>query len=175
MRHKCKEKLQAVGACIHITDERGQPIPLQCQLQTHRRARSTEKSLQCTTDRYSCTRAAQGPCTIIGTFTEVCVYPPLLTVNSLSTYSWVLGCTDQSVFLEWGSESVDKNGLCHRWNFSPKLCKASLQPHCPSLIFLLLEFVQMLNNGACSPATGNRSVQLFSLSKRNQDKCISHL
>ena len=39
------------------------------------------------TDRYSCTRAAQGPCTIIGTFTEVCVYPPLLTVNSLSTYS----------------------------------------------------------------------------------------
>lgn len=121
-------------------------------------------------------RAAQGPCTVIGALKEVCVYPSLLTVNSLSTYSWVVGCTYQSVFLEWGSESVDKNGLCHRWNFSPKLCKASLQPHCPSLTFLLLEFVQMLNNvGACSPATGNRSVQLFSLSKRNQDKCISHL
>lgn len=115
---------------------------------------------------------AQGQCRDVDSSTRL----PFSAVNSSSAYSWVLRCTAQSVLLEWGSESVDKNGLCDRWNFSPKLCNASLQPHCPSWTFLLLEFVQMLNNvGACSPATGNRSVQLFSLSKRNQDKCISCL
>lgn len=60
MRHKRKEKLQAVAAYIHITDERGHPIPPPCQLQTHRRARSTEKSLQGTTDGHSCTGTVQG-------------------------------------------------------------------------------------------------------------------